>query len=444
MLERFLEFISEKSLWKEGDKVTLAVSGGIDSVVMLQLFHQAGIPCIIAHCNFNLRGAESDGDEHFVRSLAARLEIPVYVASFQTESYAEQEKVSIQMAARILRYDWFEELCEETGCQSVATAHNRDDSEETFFLNLMRGTGIRGLTGIQSRNGRVIRPLLFASRSMIQEYAGNNQLAWREDSSNLKTDYTRNRIRHMLIPVIREMNEKSAETMQSNIERLRYASAVYHNFLAEKKRNLLHRQGKFQTIQIGSITAEPFGESLLYEILSDFDFTAPQVREIFRGLHGSAGKQYFSLSFRLIRDRGTLILEPLKPLNRKRYYIDNPYNDITEPIHLRLSLIQIGYDFDIPAEPGIACVDFDKLDFPLIIRRWENGDYFRPLGMSGMKKLSDFFIDNKVPVPLKENSWLITSGKDIVWVAGMRIDDRFRIGPETKRALRMELVSPET
>jgi tRNA(Ile)-lysidine synthase len=440
MLGRFQEFITAHELCKPDDTILVTVSGGIDSAVMLDLFYKSHTNCIIAHCNFNLRGDESDGDEHFVRSLADRYEYPVYVKQFDTEKYAQDENLSIQMAARTLRYEWFEELCDLCSCHRIATAHNRDDVTETFFINLARGTGIKGLTGIREKNGRIIRPLLFAGRDEIEQYAQAEGIRWREDSSNKKTDYARNRIRHVVIPAMNEINQRFREIMPGNIERLKSAAAFYHQLIAEKKRSLLKRKGNQLILSIERLMENPHYESLLYEILSDFEFSSPVVKDICRGLQGSAGKIFLSPSFRLIKDRDYLILQPLKAKQKRRFYIENPYLDLTEPIQLKLSLENYSPSYTFPASPAVACLDYDKLNFPLLIRKWEQGDYFQPFGMSGLKKLSDFFIDNKVSIPDKEETWLVTSGKDIVWVVGMRIDGRFSVEESTSKVFKMEWI----
>ncbi len=439
MLEEFISYINNNQLCRNDDTILLAISGGVDSVVMLDLFYRAGYPCIIAHCNFMLRADESDEDEAFVRSLGERYDFAVDTRSFNTLEYASNNNLSVQMAARELRYEWFEELRSTTGSAFIATAHNKNDVAETFFINLCRGTGIRGLTGIREKSGNLIRPLLFATRDQILQYADQMKLAWREDSTNATTKYARNKIRHEVMPVLEEINPRIIDVMLENILRLREAGDIYQKALEEKKATLLVRDKRNLYIPLDPLKREMFARTWLFEILNDFNFTAAVADDIMKSIDSTSGKLFFSPTHRLVKDREILILEPLRPEHPRRYYIENPYLNIEEPLNLCLTVTDHHTDFIIPKYPDIACLDFEKLEFPLIIRKWEKGDYFKPLGMKNMKKVSDFFIDTKVSIPEKENSWLLTSGKDIVWIIGKRIDDRFKITSETKKILQIEV-----
>jgi len=418
----------------------LAVSGGIDSVVMLDLFIRSGYTCSIAHCNFKLREEDSDLDESFVQELAAKNNIPFYSVSFNTEEYADNNRISIQMAARELRYDWFEDLRNKLQYDLIATAHNKNDVVETFFINLTRGTGIRGLSGISVKSDKIIRPLLFLEREDIEDYAKSNNLAWREDITNSQTKYARNKIRHFIIPAFRELNQGFVDTMWDNIHRLREIEGIYLNSLERTKKEIVVRGKEFAWISIHEIRKLTPLFTWLFELLVDFDFTAPVVRDISRNLDSIPGKKYFSPTHRLIKDRDKLIIQPLKRIASKRYYIEDPLQLITEPVQMELS-IQTDFNLeDIPGDPLIAHLDLDLLDFPLMIRKWEPGDYFMPLGMNNMKKLSDFFINNKFSLPEKENTWLLVSDNKITWIIGKRIDNRFKVTPETSRILQIRLI----
>ena len=439
MLNQFLSFIDSNRLFARPDPVLLTVSGGIDSIVMLDLFYRAGFSCSAAHCNFKLRGTESDEDEAFVKELAANYDMNIFHVSFNTEEYAASHNMSIQMAARELRYEWFEETREKAGCEYIATAHNKNDVTETFFINLSRGTGIKGLTGIKEKSGNLIRPLLFASREQILEYAMDRQLAWREDSSNATTKYARNKIRHNIIPELEDINPRFIDVMFENVLRLRETGEIFQQALEEKKHQLISRDKRHLLVSVEKLKSDEFARTWLYGILSDFNFTATVVDDVMKSLDGIPGKIFLSPTHRLVKDRDSLIIEPLRQEQQKRYYIENPYLDIEEPLKLCLRIINRSDEFVIPRYPDTACLDFDRLEFPLIIRKWEKGDYFQPLGMENMKKVSDFFVDNKLSIPEKENTWLLTSGKDIVWIIGKRIDDRFKITPSTLKIFQVEV-----
>jgi len=437
VLTLFESYILDHKLFSRNDKLLLAVSGGVDSVVMLDLFIRAEYSCTVAHCNFKLRGEESDSDEIFVKELAEKHKILFYSKSFNTIDYANNNRISIQMAARELRYEWFEDLRVELNCDYIATAHNKNDVIETFFINLTRGTGIRGLTGIPPKSDSIVRPLIFFEREDIYEYAKSNELSWREDSSNSQTKYSRNKIRHFIIPGFQELNPGFIDTMWNNSMRLREIEGIYLNALERIKKEIIVRGKEFAWIPIHEINKLDPLFTWLYELLVDFDFPAPVVRDIAKNLNSTSGKQFFSPTHRLVKDRDKLIIHPLKDTTSKRYYIEDPSQDIDEPVKLELSILTEFDKSDIPGDPNIAWLDLDQLEFPLMIRKWESGDYFMPLGMKNMKKLSDFFIDNKFSLPEKENIWLLVSGTKIAWVIGKRIDNRYKVRLETSRILQI-------
>ncbi len=435
MLEKFRDYIEFNLLCSPEDRILLAVSGGIDSVVMTDLFTEAGFRTGMAHCNFGLRGHESDEDEAFAHSLADRYSLEFHINKFQTEQVADQERISIQMAARNLRYAWFEEIRASHGYDLIATAHNQDDVMETFFINLSRGTGIRGLTGIPPKAGRVIRPLLFASREIITTYADRKGLEYREDSSNASDKYLRNRIRHKLIPMLEEQNPAFRKSLMDTIFKLSETERIFSNEMENLKKSLmLEKEGRI-LVRIRDLEQHPSKNTVLYEILSDFNFGSAAIEDIGKSLGGHPGRQFFSPTHRLVRDRDELILTPLKEEENRKYYLELEEGQILDPIGLEWVIVENTPKLLIPGNPEVACLDLDKLDFPLILRHWQQGDYFRPFGMKGTKKISDFLIDEKLSLPDKENVWLLASGQKIIWVIGRRIDDGFRITEKTRHVL---------
>jgi len=443
MISQFISYIDKELLCSKSDRILLTVSGGIDSVVMADLFYRERYDCAIAHCNFQLRGTESEGDEAYVRSLASGYEMPVFVERFNTEYFAEQHGISIQMAARQLRYEWFSRIAEKYDFRYIATAHNLNDSVETFFLNLARGTGIRGLTGIPSRNGNIIRPLLFAARKDITEYATEKKLRFREDSSNASRKYTRNRVRLDVIPSMEEVNPFFIQSMKENIDRLRESSEIFSTAVERVREGLFRVQGDMARIPVSELKKLEPRSTWLYELFSVYGFNQMQCRQISEFLFSGSGKQFISATHRLYKDREELILVQTREEQFDRFYIDSPMHNASLPFPMDIEEVTPDELDSIPASPEIACLDLDRLVFPLTIRRWLHGDYFVPLGMTQMKKVSDFFIDQKLSIPEKERSWILASGNKIAWIMGQRIDNRFRITENTKRILRLTIYEKE-
>ncbi len=441
MLLDFNKHIQKLDLCRPDDRILLAVSGGIDSVVMAYLFKEAGYDCMLAHCNFKLRGDDSEEDESFVRMLAGYLEIPIMVKQFDVEAEMKEHSISLQMAARDLRYAWFEELLIEQSMDYVATAHNQNDAVETFLLNLSRGSGIRGLKGISPSRGRIIRPLLFASRSQIESYQKSKRIEYREDSSNRETKYQRNKIRHDVLPVMEQINPGFLEAMEGNMARLGEVFDIYDQSIQETRKELFTEKNGKITIAIEKLrTLSPL-RTWLYELFSPFGFTKMQCEGIEKIMEARPGRQSISTTHRLFMDRDRMILVPTASNSFERFYLDDPVKHSSLPFPMDMEVLDRAELGSIPRDPNTACLDLDSIQFPLIIRRWMHGDYFYPLGMEQNKKLSDFFIDEKVPVPEKEGIWIMASGKKIVWIMGYRIDHRFRITPSTKRVLRLRFQS---
>ncbi|MFL5763501.1 MAG: tRNA lysidine(34) synthetase TilS [Bacteroidia bacterium] len=447
MLSAFTTYIKKQKLFSKTDKILLTVSGGVDSVAMCELFHKAGYSFAIAHCNFQLRGKESDADETFVEALAEGYGVEFHSVSFNTPAFAKKEKLSIQAAARSLRYDWFEEVRTQFGYDVIATAHHSDDSIETFFINLIRGTGISGLHGIQPKHGNIARPLLCLSKKEIIAFATKSKLKYREDSSNASDKYLRNKIRNKLIPLLEEMNPSIGKTILDEIQRISAAEKIYREAIDEKRKVILRK--KKDTFRMPINVFQDQGPSLLFELLRPFGFSSATSSEIFRSLKGSSGKQFFSETHRVIRDREELIIEATKKdqgsvknqnSGKKKIRISKAQKEILlGDCSLRFRIADAKTQA-LKKSKDTANLDLNKLKFPLELRRWREGDRFQPFGMKGKKKLSDFFIDEKLSLDQKENTWLLCSEGNIVWVAGMRIDDRFRVSAGTKKIFVAELV----
>lgn len=440
MIENFLRFVEENQLFDKEEKILLAVSGGIDSVVMAALFDKAGFNFGIAHCNFALRGEESDADENFVKKIARRYKVDFYVNYFETKAFAEAEGISTQMAARYLRYEWFENLRKKEGYAYIATAHHQNDTMETVLYNLTKGTGISGLHGILPKNGLIIRPMMFAAKEMIQDYVATYQLAWREDSSNESTKYSRNLIRHEVIPSLKQINPDLENTVQHTVERVRAVEHLFEQKVKEVKREILKDSNQEVFLDIAKIRALSEAEIILFELLKPYNFNYIQAREIVSRLDQGSGKVFVSPTHRLNIDRTLLIITPkaLKSFQSREVNITDPEFE-NEFFKLGFEIVD-NIDYKLSKDKNNAALDFDRLKFPLKIRKWKEGDWFCPLGMSRRKKLSDFMIDEKIPLTLKERVFVMTSGDSIVWVIGHRIDDRFKINPKTKRIFQIAII----
>jgi len=438
MLQAFKAYIKFSGLFDQSDRVLLAVSGGVDSIVMVQLFKDAGYNFGIAHVNFGLRGVESDGDEAFVKNLAGKIDVPFYSKIFTTKQYAADHKVSIQMAARDLRYAWFDEIVNENGYSYVATAHHLDDQAETFFINLLRGTGISGMHGIMPKQGKIIRPLMFTTREKIMSFALDMNLAWHDDSSNKSRKYLRNKLRLDVLSELYKINPQFSYKLNESISHLREVESIYHNHIAGITADLVQHTAEGILISIDWVYEYEPHDTYLFELLKPFGFTFSVVKEIVHSLDTFSGKVFYSPTHRLLRDRENFIIQPLtelasEPAQSEIYPLNKGITELEKPISLCAYETDVVIDLPM-GKSSIACIDLDKLIFPLQLRKWEKGDWFIPLGLKGRKKLSDFFIDQKFSLAEKEKTWLLISGNDIVWVIGKRIDNRYRITSKTKSA----------
>ena len=441
MLDQFLSFINKHNLVQPSQKVLLAVSGGMDSVVMCDLFSKAKINFVIAHCNFGLRGEESNEDEMFVKKLSIKYKVPFAVTTFQTEDFAETEKISTQMAARILRYEWFERIRMEQNCDYIATAHHQNDVLETVLLNLTKGTGIAGLHGIRLKNGRIIRPLLFAEKETIFDYVVENQIIWREDSSNESNKYQRNLIRNEVVPLLKQINPNLENTMQHTVERIAAVEDIFEQEMEMLRKQITWSDSQAVFVNYKAIQTLSQPVIKLSELLKPYHFTYQQSQDIFEAFDKESGKTFLSPTHTLVKDRTELVItkKSLQSFVSQVITISDE-----ELIFDNLKLI-IGKsferteDFIVPTAKKMACLDADKVRFPLQLRKWKEGDWFCPLGMNKKKLISDFLIDQKVPLNLKKEVYLLTSNGSIVWVMGMRIDDRFKVTDKTEKVILLKI-----
>ena len=435
MLNDFKKFIAENNLIKPGDRILLAVSGGIDSMVMTHLFLQLGIEIGIAHCNFSLRARESDKDEEMVRKYAADHNIPFYFNRFETKAFAKKRGLSVQMAARELRYTWFEEIRKENRYDTIAVAHNLNDNIETLIINLTRGTGITGLTGMRPASNRIIRPLLFATRQNITGYCNQHRIIFREDKSNADTKYTRNKIRHLIIPVLKEINPSIETTLNETAERFTGINEIVSEYISGLRERISEQKMEFITFNISLLKTHLHNKAVLFELFKPYGITNVMLKDLMTLIDGKTGGQIFTNTHRIIKNRKELIVSH-EDIGKVTFYIIKNIPGFRKvPGITSAGYVNITDKFEIPSDPFIACIDSEKVSFPLMIRKWKAGDHFYPLGMKQKKKLSDYFIDNKYSRLDKENIYILESDEKIVWIIGDRIDNRFRITKSTKKAL---------
>ena len=436
MLGQFENHISNHFPFLQGKKLLLAVSGGLDSMVLVHLFQQLNYEIVVLHCNFQLRGLESFEDQQFIQEYSNTNAIPFVFTQFDTEAFAADCKVSIQVAARELRYSWFyEQLAIQKG-DFILTAHHADDNLETFLINLSRGTGLEGLTGIPAQNEKVIRPLLSFSRQQMEEYASVNKLKWREDSSNASDKYLRNKIRHHLVPLLKELNPNFISSFEKTQSFLSEAQELVDDAAIMVYQQVAREEGEDIYFDLVRLLQLPNYSSYLYQWLKEFGFTAWD--DIYELVTSQSGKQVVAPYFRLIKDRDCLILSPLPSQeNQQEFEIESVESKVKFPLNLVFSIVsKIGV-----ASNSTIFVDQDKLVFPLTLRHWNEGDVFQPFGMEGKsKKVSKLFKDEKLSLIAKEKVWLLCSNNQVVWVVGIRQDERFKIDPNSKNLLKIECI----
>ena len=435
MQNLFYQHLQTQFPFLENKKLLLAVSGGLDSMVLLHLLQQLPYTIAIAHCNFQLRGIESFEDQSFVQNYALQHQIPFYYTQFDTQAFANDYKLSTQVAARELRYDWFYEQLELHQFDFVLTAHHADDNLETFLINLSRGTGLDGLSGIPAQNDAVLRPLLPFSRAAIEEYAKANNLQWREDSSNASDKYLRNQIRHHLVPILKELNPDFLKAFGMTQEYLQQAQELVADAASMVYQQVAREEGNTVYFDLKQLLRLPNYASYLYQWLKEYGFSAWD--DIYNLVDSQSGKQVFSSEYRLLKDRDFFILSPIQEPEKELYFIEKNQDKVKIPLKLQFCKVT-----DInKADSSAIFVDESKLAYPLVLRKWQEGDFFYPLGMKGKsKKVSKFFKDEKIALLDKENTWLLCSNDAIVWVIGMRADERFKVENITNTILKIELI----
>ncbi len=441
----FISFIKKNHLFEQKDRLMIAVSGGVDSVVLCELCYVSGFDFIMAHCDFGLREEESRIDAIFVRELGNKYGVEVKMIEFETLKYAEEKKVNIQIAARELRYNWFNEIIEtekEKRIQHILTAHHADDNIETVLMNFIKGTSINGLQGIQPKDagigGKVTRPLLFARKAQLTEFAKEHQLQWREDSSNESSKYTRNFLRNEWLPSIRKIFSQVDDNMLHNINRLKDVKALYDVAIGNIIPKLLMKEGSNTCIPVLKLLKQPAVKSILFELFTPYGFSVGQIDEIEKLCHAESGKYILSDTHRVLKNRNWLILSEKTTANNVIVILNE--HDTEAVFNNKKIVISTTVVPDkLNSIDTIALLDADEIKYPLLLRKWKQGDYFYPLGMSKKKKLSRFFIDKKLSINEKENVWVLESNKKIVWVVGLRIDDRYKITPATSKVLKLSI-----
>jgi len=440
LLTRFVAEVKKKHLFQKNDLLIVAVSGGADSVALCELCKDAAFNFEIAHCNFQLRGAESERDEAFVKELASEYGVKFHLKKFDTERYADANGLSIQLAARQLRYEWFQKLISESAANCyLLTAHHANDNIETLLMNFFKGTGMQGLQGIPEKTGYLRRPLLFAAKADILEFLKSKNKSFVEDSSNQSDKYTRNYFRNQLIPSIQKVFPQVEENLKNNLERFLEIQMLYdQSITAYKKQLITHNENEIAIPVLKLLKARPL-KTILYEILKDYDFSAPQTNEVIKLLVSGSGKFVSSQSHRAFINRNWLVIAPLQTAEAKHILVEKMDTIIAYNHH------QLVFEFKewlqgtvIPNDPQKALIDVSLIEYPLLLRKWRQGDYFYPLGMKKKKKLSRFFIDQKLSLTQKENIWILESNKKIMWVIGQRIDDRFKVTDKTRQILEIK------
>lgn len=434
MLSKFQKQLSEHLPFLKEKKLLLAISGGVDSVVLGYLLKQLNLDISLAHCNFKLRENESDDDEQFIRNFASKNDLKLFVTSFDTESFAKDNKLSIQVAARQLRYIWFHQLLEENNLDYILTAHHLDDNLETFLINFTRGTGLEGLTGIPVQNDKIVRPLLNFSREEIMEFASENMIEWREDSSNASDKYLRNKLRQDVVPILKNLNPSFLNSFQDTLKHLEQAKSLVEDASVLVYKQVVTEKNGQKFFRLFDLKRLPNYEAYLFQWLRPFGFTA--WKDISALTEAQSGKFILSDNYRLLKDRDFLILEEIPKENYTIYEIEADA-EISIPIKLKTETVS-----ECKKSINLAeiYVDKEKLKFPLTIRKWQEGDYFCPAGIDGKKKVSKYFKDEKISLSDKENTWLLLSENQIVWIIGKRQDRRFYIENSITPVLKIALL----
>lgn len=439
MQQKVETYIQKHQLLTHQKPVIVGVSGGTDSVALLHILVSLGYDCIIAHCNFHLRTDESNRDEDFVRNLSKEMKLPYYHVDFDTIKHSEEHGISIEMAARDLRYNWFYELLSMLQAQAIAVAHHADDSIETMLMNLVRGTGLRGLTGIPPKNKKVVRPLLCTTRLELEAYLIQHDLEHVEDSTNASVDYQRNKFRNEVLPLLEEINPAVRQTLYNTLGYIEGSLTVYQEAIDKIEQEIVQKENDGIKINIDLLKRQAHIPTVLFELLHPYGFGTANIEQITEQLDGESGKIFYSDMYRLLKDRKYLILTKKEEKSSSSYWISANDVKIDCPFSLEINKIAIKDNFQVSKDKNRIHIDASKLTFPLEIRRWREGDVFCPFGMEQRKKVSDFFIDNKMSLLEKEKCWLLVSGESIVWIVGQRMDNRFRINEKTKKVVELIL-----
>jgi tRNA(Ile)-lysidine synthase len=437
LLNKFIKNYKSQHLFDPKNKLLVAVSGGVDSVALCRFCHLSGLEFAIAHCNFQLRGEDSERDERFVESLANQLQVFFFAVRFNTKKYAQENKVSTQVAARELRYNWFEQIRKENKYDYILTAHHADDNVETVLMSFFRGTGIRGLTGIKSKNGKIRRPLLFARRSELENFIEENEFSFVQDESNLHDDYTRNYFRNTVLPMIGKIFPEASENILSNIERMKEVSLLYRQAIEQHRKKMMAPKGNEWFVPVLLLQKSDAVATILFEMVREYGFTSGQVSDIINLLDSESGKYIVSSTHRILKNRKHLIISPLKESENTSVIMEGfgEYVFANGTVFFK-ELADV--PSQISTDDAVAMLDAKSIVFPLILRPWKTGDYFYPLGMPKKKKVSRFLIDKKLSLIEKEKVWVVEMNKKLIWIAGYRIDDRFKITSRTKKVIRFE------
>ncbi len=443
LLEQFTSFIEKQSLVQSNQKVLLAVSGGMDSVAMVFLFKNTGFSFGIAHCNFKLRGEDSDKDEAFVKKLSEELSVPFYTSSFNTLEQSLASDESIQMTARRLRYEWLAQIRRENNYDLIATAHHHDDNIETWLINILRGTGIHGLRGIPLKNMNIIRPLLFATRHDIEKYAKENNIAYRTDKSNKEDKYIRNMLRNSVMPVFEKIKPQFRDSFKDLFQNIELPYMCFLEYIEKLKKELLIEDNERLLIPFEKLKRLKYPAPVLYELLKNYGFNKTTIENVAASLEKQPGKMFYGKGYCLVKDRDCFILFPERSkISPESTFIGNePGQYNLNDIILKTDVFDTEDGLTFQKDDCCAYLDFDKLLFPLELRPWKKGDIFRPLGLHGKKKLSDFLIDKKISIDKKEKIYVLCSAENIVWVAGYRIDEQYKIDESSRRCFFARLIT---
>lgn len=431
-LQKIQTTIADNNLFTKEDAILVGVSGGVDSMTLIQSLYELGYSVAIAHCNFKLRNAESDGDQDFVVNYANANKIPIHVCSFDTKTVAQERKVSVEMAARDLRYEWFDMVCRLNNYTRLAIAHNQNDSIETFFINLLRSAGIKGLTGIPMRNGQIVRPLLNVSRAEIEEFARQSLLSYRVDSTNLGTDYMRNKIRNIILPELQQIAPNCIDAITTSMSHIQEGYAIYQSAIESARNECCQIQDNGFVIREDVLMQQERPQTLLFEFLYPYGFNPDVIQQILNSFSSQSGKRFESETYIAVHDRNRLFVERKSAVNTDEIVIDAVTKQVEVGGRTISFAVRKRADFTLRREASVASLDMSKLQFPLVLRTWKNGDSFVPFGMKGRKKISDFLIDEKIPLSKKSQVQVLVSNDEIVWVVGLRISQIFAIDEGTE------------